>query len=417
MAVDVAVPSPQTADLPPPPRLVPLTLWCHLLAGPLTLGGAGAFAFGMVFAIIFGGATDPVGVWRLSQRRQEVPGWLEAVAPTNFGEGGEDEPGAQIHRCDYSFILPDGTPMRGSSYTVGPQFQLPPPAPGGPPPRLPVVVEYDPEHPGTSRIQGTRTSPYTPWVLLVLVFPGAGLAVALGGMAAGRRRGLLLRDGEVVPATVTGCSFGAGEDTTYLPVPEYRNRMALARQAFLPNALMAGIKGYLAVWTALATVMLVFGTLFCAVGLVLILFVFPMPPRERALFAMAFGGFLVVWVAMGSFMTRSGWRALRAMRRGDTSPVLPAVRCAFEFRTPDDTVVQAKSLGRLAGVSDEEPPQAALYDPARPARAVLVSGLAPQVRVGPAGAWETSTGAEALVRMLVALLLLAGPVVVCACLR
>jgi hypothetical protein len=412
MAADLAVPPPNAEDLPPPPRLVPLALWCHLLAAPWTLGGAGLFAFGMVFAIIFAGATDPVGLWRLSRRRHQAPGWLEAVTPTSFHEGGGDgDSGTPIYRCDYSFALPDGTPMRGRSYTLGQQFQLPPPAPGGPAPWLRVVVEFDPEHPGTNRIQGTRTSPYTPGALFVLVFPAAGLGATLGGLVAGRRRGRLLRDGEFAQATVTGCAFGAGEDSTYLPVPEFRNRLAGAGQGFAVNAVLTFSTGYLALWAALATAFLVFGTVFCVVALVVILFVFPMPPRERSLFALAFFSFLVLWVTMGSFMARSGWQAFRAVRRRGELPTPPVVRCAFEFRPPDGEVVQAKSPGRLAGWSGAEPPQAALYDPARPTRAVLLSGLAPGVRVGPTGAWETSAGLGAVLRVLVILLLLTGPFV------
>jgi hypothetical protein len=284
--------------------------------------------------------------------------------------------------------------------------------PGGPPPRLRVTVEYDPAHPGTNRIQGTRTSPYTPWVLFVLVFPLAGLGVALGGLMAGRRRGRLLRDGELAPATVTGCAFGAGEDATYLPLPEYRNRMAAAGQGFGMNAVLTFATGYLALWSALATGFLIFGTLFCVVALVVVLFVFPMPPRERILFALAISGFLIIWVTMGSFMTRTGWQAFRALRLRGQVPVRPPVGCAFEFRTPGGDVVQAKSSGRLPEDIDPEPPQPVLYDPERPSRALLLSGLAPDVRIGPGGAWESSAGAGALLRLGVVLLLLAGPLVV-----
>jgi hypothetical protein len=410
---------PKLDDLPPPPRTVPLRLWCALLAGPVTLGGSAAFAFTMVFGLIFAPATDPIGTWRLDHRRELAQGWLERVEQTHFQEGGgEDEPGTPIYRWYYTFLLPDGTQCRGSSYTVGEQFHLAPPAAGSPAPRLPVTVEYDPENPGTSRIEGTRTSPYGPWVLFVVLFSVAGLAVAIAGLWTGWRRGRLLRDGEVVPATVTACQFGAGDDTTYLPVAEYKNRTAVLRARCGSHPFMIFARGFIGAWTILAATFLIAGTVFCVVALVVGLLRFPGPPREKALFVLAFGGFLFLWLVVGLFMVRSGWQGWRATGRGATEPnVAVAVRCAFEFRLPDGELVQAKAPGRPTEGPGPESPQPALYDPLRPRRALLLSGLWPAVRVGEAGGWETSAGADSLVRLLVTLLLLAGPFVAFAVLR
>jgi hypothetical protein len=419
MTVDSGSPLPKPEDMTPPPRSVPFTLWCHLLAGPVTLAGSGVFAFGMLFAIVFVPATDLLGTWRLSQRRQEAPGWQETVEATNSHEGGDDgDSGTPIYRCDYSFRLPDGTALRGRSYTLGQQFQLHPAQPGGPAPRLAVTVEYDSQYPETNRIRGTRTSPYGPWALFVVVFPTVGLLIALGGLAVGRRRGRLLRDGEAVAARITTCRFGAGDDGVDLPVAAYKQQMGDLHRQFGRHPIVQLASGFLVVWSMLATAFLVFGTLFCVAMLVLVLFIMPMPARERTLFAMAIAGFLVLWVTMGLFMARSGWRAVRAARGGGAaSPPQKPVRCAFEFRLPDGEVVQARAPGRLTDQPGDEPPQPALYDPARPSRALLLSGLAPAVRVGPYSGWETTAGAEAVLRLLVALLLLAGPVAVLAVLH
>src|SRR5262245_48090096 len=225
MATDLLSPFPKGDDLPPPPRALPFRLWCHLLTGPVTLGGSGGFAFAMVFALVFAPATDPVGTWRLAQRRQEAPGWVQAVAETRFHEGGgEDDEGVPIYRYDYTFTLPDGTPMQGSSYSVGQQFRVPP--------AVPVTVEYDPQHPATNRIRGTRTSPYPPGALFVVLFPAVGLVIALAGLVSGRRSARLLREGECVPATVKACQFGAGDSVTYLPVSEYKHWLACLRGRF-----------------------------------------------------------------------------------------------------------------------------------------------------------------------------------------
>jgi hypothetical protein len=412
MAADV-VPALRTAeDLSPPPRALSLRLWCRLVAGPLPLGGSAAFAFTMVFVMIFVPATDPAGTWRLARRHQEARGWLEGMQATNFHEGGgEGEEGTPIYRYDYTFLLPDGVPARGHSYAVGQQFRLPPQAPGQPFPRVPVTVEYDPQDPGTSRIQGTRTSPYTPWVLLVLLFPAAALVAVLVGLSSGLRRARLLRDGEVVPAAVTGCQFGAGDCTVSVSPAEYRKRLAEAAGRVAGHPVITFATGFVAVWTLMAAAFLVLGTIFCVAMLVLVLFVFPAPAQGRLPFALGVGGFLVLWVVMGLFMVRNGWHSLSALR-GRVPVQPPPVPCTFEFRLPDGERVEARSAGRIGDGSVPEPPQPALYDPARSDNALLLSGLEPEVRVGESGGWETSAGALSLLRLPLALGLLGGPVIV-----
>jgi hypothetical protein len=413
MATEPNSPFPTANEVLPPPRSVPLRLWCSLLAGPVTIGGSAGFAFGMVFALIFVPAVDLIGPWRLARSQQQAPGWLERVTETRFHEGGgESEEGTPIFRCDYTFALANGQQVQGTSYTLGEKFHLPAPVPGGPVPRLPVTVEYDPQHPSTSRIQGTRTSPYGPEVLFVVLFPVAGLAVALGGLWVGWRRGRLLRDGEVVAATITGCQFGAGDSGTFLPPGEYKHQTATLRAGFASHPLMHAVTGFMVVWTLLATVMFVGGVIFCVGGLVALLFFFPAPPQEKSLFVLGFGGFLVLWLVMGGVMVRSGWRACWGLRRRGDDPIPPVpVKCTYEFRPPEGEVVQAKCLGRLAETLGPEPPQPALYDPARPKHALLLSGLWPGVWIGETGCWETNSGADGLLRMLVTLVLLAGPFV------
>lgn len=408
MATDPGSPFPKADDLAPPPRPLPFRLWCHLLASPLTLGGSAGFAFGMVFALIFAPATDPVGVWRLGQRRQVAPGRVQGMAKTRFSEGGgEGEEGVPIYRYDYSFTLPDGTPRQASSYSVGQQFQVPRAAP--------VTVEYDPQHPDTSRIQGTRTSPYPPLVLLVVLFPAVGLMIALAGVATGRRRVLLLRDGECVPAKVTACQFGAGDSATNLPVAEYKQRLASLHAG--RGGPLVVFTGFLWLWTVMATVFLVAGTIFCLVALVFVLVV-PMPAQEKGPFALGVAGFLVLWLLAGGFMARAGWRGCRATSGRGEEPARPqAVPCEYELCLAEGEVVRGKAPGRLTDQPGAEPSQPALYDPQRPTRSLLLSGLWPAVRVGPFGAWEAAAGVDALARALLVLLLLAGPFVVWGFLR
>jgi hypothetical protein len=391
---------------PPPPRQVPLRLWCHLLASPVALCGGAVFAFGMTFVLVFGHASNPVGSWRLALRSQQTQGWIEGMEVTHFQEGGDDTPTTPIYRYDFRFQLPDGTPMRGSSYTVGQQFQL---LQGNP---VPVTVEYDPRNPGTSRIQGTRTAPYSPWVLLVLLVPAVALLVAIGGLFSGRRRARLLRDGELVAATVTACRWPSSEDDVYLPVTEFKQKQAEMRARFSghPFVLLGG--AFLGVWTLLATVIFVFGIGMClfAIGMLL---VFPTPPRERAAFLLGITAFLVLWLVMGRFLVRSGWQGCRAIRLRHAVPdVPPLLGCAFEFPVPDGRTVQLKGPGRIVEEAETEPPQLALYEPKLPDGAVLLSGLWPTVHIGPYGEWETTAGFDAFGRLLAVLLLIAGPIAV-----
>jgi hypothetical protein len=363
--------------------------------------------------LIFGPAGNPAGAWRLSQRKAEAQGWLEKVEATNFHEGGgEHENGTPIYRCEYTFRLPDGTPMRGTCYTLGEKFRLPRAAPGQPPPRLPVTVEYDPANPATSRIQGTRTSPYTPWVLLVLLFPAIAFLVAAIGFALGRRRLHLLREGQAVQATVTACLAASGDDAV---MAQYKQQLAQWRERFRGHPLILLGRGFLGLWTCGAVGILIFGIVILG-GMLVMLLVMPTPPRERALWGLGVSGFLALWLTFGLFMVRSGRAGYRAMnlREGELPPPQP-VRCTFEFRTAEGQVVQARAVGRVGDRPGDEPPQPALYDPRYPRRALLLSGLWPAVRVGPDGGWETTAGPDAGLRLLLVLALLAGPFAVWAC--
>jgi hypothetical protein len=291
------------------------------------LGSAG-FALAMMFTFSLVRATDPAGAWRLSRQHEEAPGWVDAGEATRFYSADEEGDGA-ISRYDYSFRLPDGTRDLGTSYGEGRRLPQPAeaPLPGRASPPIRVTVEYNPEDPGLSRIQGMRTSPYPSEALFVLLLPTAGLAVALAGLVVGRRRGRLLRDGHAVAATITGCETG-GEDSKPVSPAAYKKQ----------------------VWGF---------------------------PR---------------WF-------------------GRKSAPSSRVSCAFEFRLPDGKVVQAKGPGRLVERRGAEPPQAALYDLRRPTRALLLSSLWPRVRAAPCGGWESSAGPETAVRLAIALLLVAAPLI------
>ncbi len=124
----------------PPPRRVPMAVSLHLLASFTTLFGAGFFALSSLIGSILLFSTDPVGSYRLAQRRATAPAWLEQVEKTAARSNGK-----QVWRHEYRFRLPDGTAIRGTSYSTGRVPSYPMPIPGGP--RAPSSSSTSPETP------------------------------------------------------------------------------------------------------------------------------------------------------------------------------------------------------------------------------------------------------------------------------
>lgn len=91
-----------------------------------------------------------------------------------------------VFRSDYAFSLA-GRRHTGVSYVTGDA-----PAVGET-----VEIEYDESDPSWSRIAGMRRAMFGPAVLLVLVFPAAGLVIALFSLGPGVRRVRLLRSGDL----------------------------------------------------------------------------------------------------------------------------------------------------------------------------------------------------------------------------
>src|SRR5262245_1901400 len=90
------------SSFPPPPRRVPLGLWCQILVGPVVLTAAGIFTFGMTFVLYFTAGAAPWGTLMLNLNAREARGRLEAVKPTNFSEGDEGN-SKTINRYEYTF--------------------------------------------------------------------------------------------------------------------------------------------------------------------------------------------------------------------------------------------------------------------------------------------------------------------------
>src|SRR5262245_26271093 len=210
---------------PAPPRAVPIRLRCQLLAGGATVWGSVVFGFAAVLASGLVSGMDPLGSLRLALHRQNAPGRVLSERDTNY-----EENDSTVRRHEYEFRLPDGTMLRGHSYSAGHRYVDVPTAPGDPDPQRwsRVTVEYDPGHPETNRIKGTRTHGVSHWVGCMLVFPAGALLVVAVGLVGGWCRIRLLRHGELARATVTGCKPPTNAEAPLdVPVAECRRLMAL----------------------------------------------------------------------------------------------------------------------------------------------------------------------------------------------
>jgi hypothetical protein len=393
-----------------PPRAVPFLLRCQLLANGPALWGSVIFGLSCLLVVGLVAGMDPVGTLRLAWNRQEAPGLVVAERDENY-----EEDGFPIRRHDYTFRLPDGTVLRGHSYSEGHKY-LDVAAPGDPDPErwARVTVEYDPDHPEANRIKGTSTHLTSHWAAVMLVFPVVSLLVAVLGVLGGWWHIRLLRRGAITSATIISCKDPTNsESPADLPVAECRR--LLAKQAELiergPRSPFVFLwNGFHTLWRLAVWLMLVGGVLFIAFGIVQVLlgsegfFVNGQPARGKE-GALWLAGFLVVWVWIGGVMLAAG-RAIRIT----SETVTVKVDCAYEFRLPHGEVIRSHDYVPGPVVANSEAPLPVLYNPNYPQESVLLATWAPQVRLSEQGEWESPGGLRPLLRLaVVAFALVCGP--------
>jgi hypothetical protein len=390
----------------PPPRAVPIRLRCQLLASGATIWGSVIFGLASVLAFGLVSGMDPLGSLRLALHRQEAPGRVLSERSTNY-----EENGSTVRRHDYEFRLPDGTMLRGHSYSDGHRYVDVPTVPGDRDPQRwsRVTIEYDPGHPETNRIKGTQTHSVSHWACFTLIFPAGALLVVAIGLIGGWYHIRLLRDGELAWATVTGCTPPTNvESPPDVPVVECRRLLAEQAERASRSPFVLLWNGVNSAWCLVVALMVAGGVGFMLFGMVKVVlgaesFYINGEPASGIDGVLRIGIFLVVWVLGGGVMFFGG-RSLRVPRR-DASV---AVDCAYEFRLPGGEVVQARDSVPIAALGDAEAPLAVLYNPKRPAEALLLAGLSPPVRVSSHGGWETTAGVWPLLRLAVAILALVG---------
>ncbi len=400
--------------LSPPPRTVPLALRVRLLASAPALFGSLFFGLGCLIGLPLFLASDPLGTWRLARRLQPARGVLETVEATGVVENERT-----VYRYAYTFRLPDGTRTQGQCFGTIPL--------GGPPGKnqlvsIPVIVQYDPMHPETSRIQGTHTGRLDPGVGIVLIFPLIGVVITAIAVSGARRRIDLLANGVAVRATITACKVTEGlqESQTsprMIPFDEFRQRwwgkeivleslklpsqedtiaVEANRPPIPPGLQMA--RGCASAWTLGVAVMIGFGVIFIG-GLLAAVVIWNVPfrfgnqPASKSTAVLFCLVFLVAWVGMGLLMLRVSGR-MKHVLAGEIPPTESIdeaeVECAFEFTLPDGRTQTARDTVPMIEPMLDRPDWPALYDPDRPSRAFLVGGLFPPPTITEFGDWEAS---------------------------
>lgn len=161
-----------------PPRRVPLSLQVAMILGPATQLGWAIFAFGMLFFLVFAGQAD-ISFVTMRGDLAIVEGRITEVQST---AASENKTRVMANHYEYSIA---GRRLTGISYTTGESVEA----------GQKVAVEYKPDDPLRSRIEGMRTDVFSSWALVVTLFPLAGLIVVYFAMRNGFRRVHLLGEG------------------------------------------------------------------------------------------------------------------------------------------------------------------------------------------------------------------------------
>ncbi len=163
-------------------RSVPLSAWLAVRFGhPLAYVGWLVFGFTMIFGWLILSSVDLSFGLAFSGDPATAEGEVIASRSANMEINGRS-----VYRVEYRFTGPQGQTRRGRSYGYA-----------NPEPGTPVTVEFPPDDPDTSRIQGMTTRPAPAWLLAFLVFPLVGWILVLVSWFLSSRRLHVLRCGQL----------------------------------------------------------------------------------------------------------------------------------------------------------------------------------------------------------------------------
>lgn len=201
------MPSTDAIGLQRPPRSIPLTLRVALLSNLGVLIGLLILSAGTFFSIVFLSSGNAVGDLRLWVSAEEGRGIVRGHEPTIFGSGESSRrrhgSTSRIYRVSYTFETTGGETVTGASFVTGRDAAARYAKSNGN--GRVAAVEYVPSAPHINRLRNTRTSPFGPGALLVLLVPAAGFTIVAAGIAHARSMIQLLRDGEAANGTILKC--------------------------------------------------------------------------------------------------------------------------------------------------------------------------------------------------------------------
>jgi hypothetical protein len=192
-------------NLAPPPRPVPLPIVCSAMFGLTGSFGAIFLISGLVATLVFAHGIRPIDEYRIATSQSTARGIVTGVSGTNSSEN--EEP---VYEYRFTFTARNEREYTGTSYSTGREWSR----------GDRVTVEYVPEEPSISRIQGGRISTFSPWVLFVLIFPAVGGAMFLGAAIGGWRQVTLLAHGKIADARILS-SRSSGMEINDEPVLIY----------------------------------------------------------------------------------------------------------------------------------------------------------------------------------------------------
>jgi len=147
--------------------------------------GAAFLIMGMLFVWVFVGDFRPVDEWRLTRSTTTAQATVTGVRET-----GSTENDVQVYEYRFTFSTPDEQTITARSYSTGHVWST----------GDRVTAWYVPGKPSVARLEGTRRSTFSPWTLLVLVFPVIGAVFFTLATVRGLRQVTLLRYGEIASA-------------------------------------------------------------------------------------------------------------------------------------------------------------------------------------------------------------------------
>jgi len=168
------------------PREVPLLVRLRLLfGGSASQAGWFFLGFGMIFFWVFVCNADLTSWTRFRGPLATVEGIVTDSRDTGASEGGsKGSRGTPIYENEFKFVV-NAREYQGVSYATGRQMRA----------RQKVTVEYVPGKPEFARIRGMRASEFGPEVLLVTIFPLAGLGMVVASLKKGLKACDLLAHG------------------------------------------------------------------------------------------------------------------------------------------------------------------------------------------------------------------------------